>query len=275
MITLLLTATLREGWPEMGNNVVKTVFVAFALCLVCSVLVSSTAVNLKPKQQANAALDMKKNVLSAAGMLDKDTDVNATFEKFETIIVDLETGEFVEDIDPASFDQRAAAKDPKMNVKIPGDKDVAGLSTRSKYGKIFVYKNEAGEAETFIFHITSKGLWSTMYGFMAVGKDLTTVKGFGYYQQAETPGLGGEVDNPKWKSQWPGKKVYGEDGEEVRIKLAKGAVEANSPVADYRVDGLSGATITANGVSSSMKYWFGDHGYGKFIDKVKAAEVTL
>lgn len=258
----------------MGNNVGKTVLVAFALCLVCSVIVSSTAVSLKDKQAYNAALDMKKNVLSAAGMLDKDTDVSATFEKFQTIIVDLETGELVDDVEASSFDQRAAAKSPETNVKIPAGEDVAGLSTRSKYGKIFVYKDEAGQPQIYIFHITSKGLWSTMYGFMALGQDLNTVKGFGYYSQAETPGLGGEVDNPNWKKQWVGKNVYGEN-ESVEIKLAKGAVESSSPVADYRVDGLSGATITGNGVSSSMQYWFGENGYGKFIDKVKASEVTL
>lgn len=258
----------------MGNNIGKTVFVAFALCLVCSVIVSSTAVSLKEKQQFNAALDMKKNVLSAAGLLDKDTDVNATFEKFEIYMVDLDTGEITKDVEANGYEQRAAAKNPELNVKIPSSKDVAGLSTRAKYGKIFVYKNEAGEPEIFIFHITSKGLWSTMYGFMALGQDLNTVKGFGYYSQAETPGLGGEVDNPKWKGQWVGKNVYNQE-EVVELKLAKGSVSSGSPVAEYRVDGLSGATITSNGVSSSMKYWFGDNGYGKFIEKVKAGEVTI
>lgn len=258
----------------MGSNVGKTVFVAFALCLVCSVIVSSTAVSLKDKQEMNAALDMKKNVLSAAGMLDKDTDVSAVFDKFETYIVNLDSGEIVDDVDPQTYDQRAAQKMPRLSVAIPANLDFAGLSTRAKYGKIFVYKNEAGEPEIFIFHITSKGLWSTMFGFMALGSDLNTVKGFGYYSQAETPGLGGEVDNPNWKGQWVGKSVYDEE-QVVALKLAKGAAPSQGSVAEYRVDGLSGATITANGVSSSVKYWFGDHGYGKFIEKIRAGEVTI
>lgn len=261
----------------MGSNVGKTVFVAFALCLVCSILVSTTAVSLKDKQAANAVLDMKKNVLSAAGLLAAGADradVNETFDKFETVIVDLETGELVDDVDPQTFDQRVAQKTPNLSVAIPANLDFAGLSRRAKYGKVFVYKNEAGEAETFIFHITSKGLWSTMFGFMALGSDLSTVKGFGYYAHGETPGLGGEVDNPKWKGQWVGKNVFNEE-DVVALKLAKGAVPEESPVADYRVDGLSGATITANGVSSSMAYWFGEHGYLKFINKVKGGEVTI
>lgn len=258
----------------MGSNVGKTVFVAFALCLVCSILVSGTAVSLKDKQKANASLDMKKNVLSAAGLLQKGVDVNETFEKFETLIVNLDTGEIVDDVDPQTFDQRAAQKKPNLSVAIPADLDLAGISRRAKYGKVFVYKDEAGEPQIYIFHITSKGLWSTMFGFMALGPDLNTVKGFGYYSQAETPGLGGEVDNPKWKGQWVGKSVFNEE-DVVALKLAKGAAPTSGAVAEYRVDGLSGATITANGVSSSLQYYFGDHGYGKFIDKVKSGEVTI
>ncbi len=137
--------------------------------------------------------------------------MNATFDKFEIYMVNLETGEVTNEVESEGYEQRAAAKNPKLNVKIPSSEDIAGLSTRAKYGKIFVYKNEAGEPQIYIFHITSKGLWSTMYGFMALGQDLSTVKGFGYYSQAETPGLGGEVDNPKWKGQWVGKSVYNND----------------------------------------------------------------
>ncbi|MBJ00550.1 MAG: Na(+)-translocating NADH-quinone reductase subunit C [Halobacteriovoraceae bacterium] len=258
----------------MGNNVGKTLFVAFALCLVCSVLVSSTAVSLKDKQAQNAALDMKKNVLSAAGLLEADTDVNEVFSKFTTVLVNLETGEIVDDMDTQAYNQREAQKKPDLSVAIPAEADLAGLSRRAKFGKVFVYKDEQGESQIYIFHITSKGLWSTMYGFMALGADLNTVKGFGYYAQGETPGLGGEVDNPKWKGQWVGKNVYNEE-EVVALKLSKGTAPKEGPVAEYRVDGLSGATITANGVSSSIKYWFSDHGYGKFIDMVKGGEVTI
>ena len=167
----------------MGNNVGKTLFVAFALCLVCSVLVSSTAVSLKDKQAQNAALDMKKNVLSAAGLLEADTDVNEVFSKFTTVLVNLETGEIVDDMDTQAYNQREAQKKPDLSVAIPAEADLAGLSRRAKFGKVFVYKDEQGESQIYIFHITSKGLWSTMYGFMALGADLNTVKGFGYYAQ--------------------------------------------------------------------------------------------
>ena len=106
-----------------------------------------------------------------------------------------------------------------------------------------------------------------MYGYVAVGSDTTTVKGFAYYAQGETPGLGGEVDNPKWKQQWIGKKLFNDAGE-VIFKVAKGQAVGNS-----QVDGLSGATITGRGVTTSTKYWFGTHGYQAFLAKVKAGEI--
>ena len=106
-----------------------------------------------------------------------------------------------------------------------------------------------------------------MYGFIALGADANTVKGFAYYSHGETPGLGGEVDNPGWKSQWIDKKLFSDEGN-VEFKVAKGTANGG-----YQVDGLSGATITANGVTSSIKYWFGDHGYSKFLEKVRAGEI--
>ena len=106
-----------------------------------------------------------------------------------------------------------------------------------------------------------------MYGFLALGSDLNTIKGFGYYSHGETPGLGGEVDNQTWKNQWIGKKLYGEEGQ-VKFKVAK-----TEGTGEYQVDGLSGATITANGVTSSMKYWFGAHGYKGFLSNLKSGGI--
>ena len=106
-----------------------------------------------------------------------------------------------------------------------------------------------------------------MYGFIALGADLNTIKGFGYYSQGETPGLGGEVDNPKWKAQWVGKKLFDASGA-VIFKVAKAVGSGEN-----QVDGLSGATITAVGVSTSMTYWFGEHGYANFLAKLKAGEI--
>lgn len=249
------------------NETVKTIVVAGLLCLVCSVLVSGVVVWLRPQQAKNAELDMKKNILMSAGMLKKGDNVEEVFGTLETIIVDIESGSKVTEIKANDYDQVAATKIPEYIVKIPSNLDVGGLSTRSKYAKVYIKRDTAGMVETVILSQWGKGLWSTMYGFIALGSDLNTIKGFGYYSQGETPGLGGEVDNPKWKNQWVGKQLF-DDAGQIAFKVAKGQAKNNN-----EVDGLSGATITSRGVTHSMQYWFGEHGYVKFLAKLKAGEI--
>ncbi len=253
------------------NETVKTLTVAGLLCFVCSIAVSVVVVQLRPQQYKNAELDMKKNILMSAGLIKQGDDVEAAFKEIETIVVDMQTGKKVEtDVD--AYDQVAAAKDPAENVKIPASEDVGKINTRSKWAKVYLKRDAAGAIQTIILNVWGKGLWSTMYGFIALSADTRTIKGFAYYSQGETPGLGGEVDNPNWKKQWVGKKLY-DDNYNVEFKLAKGTIDHTHGLAQYRVDGLSGATITSNGVSSSMKYWFGNHGYAKFLENVRAGEI--
>ncbi len=94
------------------------------------------------------------------------------------------------------------------------------------------------------------------------------MRGFSFYEHGETPGLGGEVDNPNWKQQWPGKKVYDEQGK-LRITVLKGTVDRNAPDAVYQADGLAGSTLTARGVDNLLKYWLGADGYRPFIEQLQ------
>lgn len=242
-----------------SSETVKTVTVAGLLCIVCSVLVAGIVVTLRPQQAINAELDMKKNILQSAGLLKDGVSIDEAFSTIHPMVINMDTGEVASDVDVDSYDMTAANKDPEMSVKIPSGKDVGGLSTRPKYAKVYLQKDDSGVTQTVILPMWSKGLWSTMYGFIALNQD-QSIKGFGYYAHGETPGLGGEVDNPKWKAQWIGKKIF-DNSNQVAFKVAKGQGQG-----DYEVDGLSGATITSNGVTNSMKYWFGDHGYGKVLE---------
>lgn len=253
-----------------GNDTFKTLGVAGGLCLVCSILVSSLVVELRPQQQKNAELDLKKNVLKSAGLISDSADaqkIQEEFDKMETVIVDMNTGEKVDSIDASSFDQIDSSKDAKQAIQIPPDLDVSNLGQRAKYAKVYLKRDESGKVQTVILNHWGKGLWSTMYGFIALEEDANTIKGFSYYSHGETPGLGGEVDNQKWKQQWIGKKIYDEEGN-VDFTVAK--AEATG---EYQVDGLSGATITANGVTKSIKYWFGEHGYDNFLENVRSGEI--
>lgn len=255
-----------------NDSIVKTFVVAGLLCMVCAVLVSGSAVSLRPLQEINKALDVKKNLLMAAGLVEGNPttkEIEAAFSKIETKVINIETGEEAKDINPSEFDQRTASKDPKQSVKIPSDEDLAKIKSRAKYGKIYIYKPE-GKVELIILPIHGKGLWSTLWGFIALSSDANTVKGIGFYEHGETPGLGGEVDNPRWKSLWAGKKIYNENGRPV-INVVKGSAPRDS---EHKIDGLSGATITSGGVQNLVNYWFGNNGFKKYLDNFRQQNQT-
>ena len=257
----------------MANNdsIKKTVTVTLLLCLVCSVVVSTAAVLLRPAQQANQALDFKTNILAAANLLDGERGIEEIFsERVETRVVDLKTGEFTDAVDPESYDQWKAAKDPNRSKNLSKDEDIAGIGRRERYAEVFLVKNQQGELETLVIPVRGYGLWSTLYGFLALEEDTNTVQGLGFYDHAETPGLGGEVDNPKWKALWEGKKIY-EDGE-VAISVIKGSVDASDPNAEHKVDGLSGASLTTRGVHNLMQFWLGDMGFKPFLKNLRKGE---
>jgi Na+-transporting NADH:ubiquinone oxidoreductase subunit C len=251
----------------MSETAGRTLTVATVLCGVCSVLVAGAVVALKPTQDKNKEIDFKKNILMSAGLLRSDTDVNEAFKQVESVVVDLESGEVVKDIDPSTFDQDKADKDPSYVQSLGKKEDVAGIKRRSKLQKVYLVKKE-GSVDQIVLHVYGKGLWSTMKGFLSLDKDAITVRGFNYYSHAETPGLGGEVDNPKWIAQWPGKKVY-DDNMKPAIDVIKTVVDPNDPNAQYKIDGLSGATLTSVGIENTFQFWMSDSGYGKFLANVK------
>ncbi|MCQ8115847.1 Na(+)-translocating NADH-quinone reductase subunit C [Methylomonas sp. EFPC1] len=251
-----------------NDSLEKTVNVALALCLVCAVLVSIATVALRPLQGYNKALDMKKNILDVAGLLEEGTDIDQAFaERIESKIVDLKTGDYVDNINVDEYDQRKAAKDPAQNELIPVEKDIASIRQKAKYTKVFLVKN-GDQLQSIILPINGYGLWSTMYGFLALEADAQTVQSINLYDQGETPGLGGEVVNPNWRALWKGKKVYSDKGE-VALTLVKGGVDSSRPDSVYKVDGLAGATLTSRGVSNLIQYWMGTEGFATYLNKIR------
>lgn len=253
------------------DSVLGTLTVALVLCVVCSVLVSSAAIGLRPRQERNKQAFEQENILAAAGFSEDEIEeqgVESLFENIETQLIDLATGEPVsgDTISEQSYDQRAAAKDVDLSIAIEADQDIAGIKRREKYSRVYLLK-EGGQTKTVILPVYGKGLWSTLYGFIALEADLNTVAGLTFYEHAETPGLGGEIDNPRWKAFWPGKQLRA-DGD-LKIEVIKGQVNQESPQAAHQVDGLSGATITSRGVSNLVRYWV-KYGFGPYLEKLKA-----
>lgn len=251
-----------------NDSLEKTIAIALWLCFACAILVSLATVALRPLQIENKSLDIKVNILDVAGLLEPDTDVDSAFaERIEAKLVDLETGNYVENMDVDAYDQRKAAKDPAQSIAIPKAKDIASIKNKAKVAKVYLVK-EADKVKSIILPVHGYGLWSTMYGFLALDADGQTVQSINFYDQAETPGLGGEVVNPVWRALWKGKKVYAENGD-VALALVKGGVDPSRADAASKVDGLAGATLTSAGVTNLIKYWMGEEGFKAYLAKVR------
>lgn len=247
----------------------KTLFIAVVLCLVCSILVSTAAVTLKPIQTSNKKNDIRQNILAVTGLADHEGSVEELFNQFDVKLIDLSSGDYANtDIDPATYDQRKAAGDPQMSVKLTAEQNIASIGRRAKLAPVYLL-TEGDAIKQVVLPVHGYGLWSTLYGFLSLEGDFNTIKGLRFYEQAETPGLGGEVDNPKWRALWQGKKVFDEDGN-VKIHVIRGHVSPETTDAEHKVDGLSGATLTSNGVSNMLKYWLGDHGFGPYLKKMRS-----
>ena len=252
-----------------NESVAKTFTVALTLCIVCAVVVSSAAVFLRPSQEANKLLDLKTNILASAGLLEQGVDVETQFEKINVKLVDMETGRYTNEIDADTYDQRKASSDPALSVALSSSEDIAKIKRRANFSKVYIVENASG-IEKVILPIKGYGLWSTLYGFIALESDLQTVAGIGFYEHTETPGLGGEVDNPKWKASWIGKSAYKNDA--LVLEVIKGKVDKAREGADSQIDGLAGATLTTKGVDNLIKYWLGEQGFKPFIENLKTGE---
>ncbi|QDV81984.1 Na(+)-translocating NADH-quinone reductase subunit C [Stieleria sp.] len=258
------------------DSTVNTLLTATILCVVCSLVVSVAAVGLKGKQEENKMLDRQKNILDAAGLsigeygkpaseLSK-AQIEELYAWVSEELVDLETGQIVKDMDPADYDPREAADKVDTSTEIGEVPYDPGVSRREKVAKVyFVTKPGTDGFQQVVLPVYGKGLWSTLYGYLALKGDLETIQGLTFYEHAETPGLGGEVDNPAWKAQWEDQKLYDENGQPAAL-VYKGTAPPGNP---YAVDGLSGATITSRGVTNLLRYWASEDGYGPFLSQLK------
>ena len=270
-----------------ADSIKKTIVMALGVCFVCSVLVSTAAVTLKPRQEKNKRLEKIKNILIAGDLFKEGEDVEKIFKtSVSSKVVQLDTGAFLDEagvpeeavaekdglLSPENYDIKKVTGSSKFGEAIPGDKDLADIKRKPKFVLIYLVK-EGDTVQKVILPMFGKGLWSTMYGFMALDRDLKTIKGFTFYEHGETPGLGGEVDNPKWKALWKGKMAFDESNE-VKIEVIKGLVDTSRPDAKYKVDGLSGSTLTTRGVHNLVRFWLGDEGYGPLLKKLREGGIN-
>ena len=185
----------------MQNSVGYRVGFAAVICIFCSLLVSSTAVVLKPRQDANKLLDKQQKVLAVSGLIAEGStptaeEVNKLFEeRIDIQVLNMETGAVDENsgIDnPLTYNQLKASKDSSMSFAI--DSNRARVSRVPNHVTIYTIKDEDGAPSLYVLPVEGMGLWGTMYGFVAIDKDLNTIQGLTFYKHKETPGLGAEIE---------------------------------------------------------------------------------
>ena len=243
---------------------------AAVVCVVCAIFVSSSAVSLRDRHAANQALDMQRNVLLAAGLatageqLSREA-VEARFAPIRQKVIDLSTGAEAPEIDPVTFDQRAAEADVARSREAPPNN--AGLRRIADQALVYELRGTDGELDLVVLPVSGLGLWGILYGFIALDADLETIRGLTFYEHKETPGLGGEVDNPRWKALWNGRKAFDANAEPA-IEVIRGLA---GPTNDdpHRVDGLAGATMTSRGVTNLLRFWLSADGFGPYLDVLR------
>lgn len=252
-----------------------TILFALATCVVCGAMVLTAAYSLKDRQDRNKLLDRQKKILNVAGLIESEAsaspdEVTTLFkDRIRPQYVELETGKVVpeEQVMPfENYNARAVANDPELGEAAPPNQ--SSIMRIPKYALVYQVLDEAGTVKDVVLPIEGYGLWGTLYGYLAVEADGQTIAGITYYDHKETPGLGGEVDNPDWKALWVDRKIY--DHDEVTISVKKGV--AGSPSEDpYHVNGLSGATITSNGVTHMLHFWLGENGFKPYLESLSKA----
>ena len=256
-------AEARDSSSERRRDSVANTFgVAIGVSLVCSLLVASTAVLLKPAQQTNRERYEQRIVLEVAGLYAADADIERLFERIDTRVVDLASGAYV--------DRAMAAEDAEQLVEIPPDQDIAGIRRRPRFVPVYLEMNDAGSLEQVILPVYGSGLWSTLRGYLALTADGQTVRGLRFYEHAETPGLGDQIDAERWLEQWSGKQVFSDAGT-TRLEVVRGRVPPGAAAA-HQVDGLSGATLTGRGVTNLLRYWTGPHGFGPYLNRLRGGD---
>lgn len=253
------------------DSISNTLFVAVGLSLICSVLVASTAIFLKPIQEKNEEEFRQRIILDVAGLMEPGRSIDELFGAVEPRIVDLESGEYSDAVDAATFDAVMAAGDPELGIAIPDELDIAGIRRRAKYAPVYLVRKN-GALEQIILPVYGKGLWSTMLGYLALESDGNTIRGLQFYAHAETPGLGDQVEKPDWRAQWVGKKVFDPSSDVPKIEVIRGFVQADSANAIHQIDGLSGATLTGRGVTYLVQYWTGPNGFGPYLQSIRHGE---
>ena len=232
----------------MNRSKLYSVVFVLIITVFWGFVLSFAATSLREPQQANEALNMRTNILLALGLTQRDQDLDADEltriyeESVTSFLVDSE-GTLIKDDDGKTI--------PADGVDLEEELDNPDRSAWRL--PVFVGVKDGG-ASVYAIPVFGKGLWSTLYGYLALSDDLDTVQGITFYKHGETAGLGAEIEQAWFQDNFVGKKVF--DGNELRsIRVVKGKVDdvySNPADHTYAVDGISGASMTGRGVTNLL-----------------------
>ena len=259
--------------PVKGkDSPLKALIVVIAVSLACSILVSTASITLKPIKLLNQKVERSRHIVALTGLAPADKQLSneeilEVVEQLDVRVMDIDSGEFDDSIDPEEFDARAAVNNPDLSVAIPADEDLARIGRRARHTIVYLLW-DGDELKRVILPVHGQGMRSTLYGMLALEYDLNTIGAVTFYEQAETAGLGDQITNPEWLLKWQGRQLFNQQGEVV-FRVAGGPVAEDSAAAQHQVDAISGATVTAVSVTRLVEFWFGPSGYMAILDNLK------
>ena len=235
------------------------------VAFVSALMVSTVAVYLRPLQQANieaeriAQLELVLEALSGIGLA-------RSLDQLDARMVELSSGAYDDSIDIATYDAERAAGRAASSVAIPTEADLAGLKRREKHARIYLV-GDTGRIEFIILPVRGRGYQSTLRAWLVLDGDTRTVRALKFYQHGETPGVGARIEEPQWEAQWRGLSAYDDDGVlRIGVRSVAGGFDE---FAQHRVDAISGATRTAQGVDGMVRFWLGEFGFEPYLKRLR------
>lgn len=239
---------------------------SIVLTIVLGGLLSLAAVGLKPAQDKQVELDTKKKILGAVmdiSQIEDPSELLAIYDKrVQSTVVDLNGNEVTQD----------KQGNPVIAEKVNIQKNYR-FSPEERMFPVFKFmdKDNPEVVDAYIFPTFGNGLWDWISGYIALDKDLNTIRGVAFDHKQETPGLGARITSDQIQQRYQGKEIFNEQGDLVSVTMVKG--EGNTGLSSHEVDGLSGATMTAKGVNKMLQQYF-DYYYQAYISKLKSGGKT-
>lgn len=245
----------------------RALLTALGVALVCALLVSIAAVSLRPRYQANLDAERMGRLTAIVEALETVSG-DVVPSAIQTKVVHLDSGDYIDYLDPDMFDARKATTDPDQSIALAPEQDIAGIKRRANHAVVYLIADTNRPPTVVILPVWGVGYQSALYGYLALAADAREVLALKFYEQGETPGLGSRIQDPAWEALWTGKQAYDKDG---NLKIKVGGSGHHNELS--RIDGISGATRTSDGVDTLIRFWLGDLGFGPYLGRLRRGEL--